>query len=203
MDKQQRFIATVQPPAHRSEPALWFAFQENKLLVFSEGTQVRLPYLVNVTEIGLNPLRQNYLGMLDGVHCYAAELDEEFSPLDGMVFEGLRQLYGRLDEDLFPLAGRALQIVDWDRTHQFCSRCGTRLETKSKERAKGCPQCGQLHFPRLAPAIIVLVERDRQVLLGPIPPFYPRRLQRPCRFRGPGGIAGRSPRPGSARRNRG
>jgi NAD+ diphosphatase len=173
MERKQNFIAAVQPPAHRPEPAWWFAFQENKLLVFSEGTQARLPYLVNVTEIGLNPLRQNYLGMLDGVHCYAAELGPEFSPLDGMVFEGLRQLYGRLDEDLFPLAGRALQIVDWDRTHQFCSRCGTRLETKSKERAKGCPRCGQLHFPRLAPAIIVLVERNNQVLLARSRHFTP------------------------------
>jgi len=83
-----------------------------------------------------------------------------------MTFEGLRKIYGRLDEDLFWIAARAVQIVDWDRTHQFCGRCGVPLRTKTTERAKECPQCGLLHFPRLAPAIIVLVERDNKLLLA-------------------------------------
>jgi NAD+ diphosphatase len=34
------------------------------------------------------------------------------------------------------------------------------------ERAKRCPACGLLSFPRLSPAIIVLVERDDRVLLA-------------------------------------
>jgi NAD+ diphosphatase len=83
-----------------------------------------------------------------------------------MAFEGLRQVYGRLDEDLFWLATRAVQIVDWDRTHQFCGRCGAPMEAKATERAKLCPRCGLHHFPRLAPAIIVLVERGHALLLA-------------------------------------
>jgi NAD+ diphosphatase len=38
---------------------------------------------------------------------------------------GLRELYGMLDEDLFVLSGRAIQIVEWDRTHQYCGHCAT------------------------------------------------------------------------------
>jgi NAD+ diphosphatase len=83
-----------------------------------------------------------------------------------MSFAGLREIYGLTNETLFSLAGRALQIVDWDRTHQFCGRCGFRTRTHLTERAKECPQCGLLHFPRLAPAIIVLVQRGREVLLA-------------------------------------
>ena len=90
-----------------------------------------------------------------------------------MTFEGLRQVYGRLDEDLFWVAARAVQIVDWDRTHKICGRCGNQLITKTTERAKECPQCGLLHFPRLAPAIIVLVERDRELLLARSRHFLP------------------------------
>jgi NAD+ diphosphatase len=83
-----------------------------------------------------------------------------------MTFQGLRQVYGLVDEDLFCVAGRAVQIVEWGRTTQYCSSCGTRMSTKATERAKECPHCGQLFFPRLSPAIIVLVERDHQLLLA-------------------------------------
>jgi NAD+ diphosphatase len=90
-----------------------------------------------------------------------------------MTFEGLRQVYGLLDEDLFWIAARAVQIVDWDRTHQFCGRCGLPLKIKTTDRAKECFQCGLLHFPRLAPAIIVLVERGDKLLLARSRHFMP------------------------------
>ena len=83
-----------------------------------------------------------------------------------MAFEGLRQVYGRLDEDLFWISARAVQIVDWDRTHRFCGRCGAPTEAQKAERAKKCSRCGLLHFPRLAPAVIVLIERGDQLLLA-------------------------------------
>jgi NAD+ diphosphatase len=122
--------------------------------------------LVHFDELGLKVLRQNYLGKLDGRGCYAVELPEGSTAPAGMAFEGLRRVYGRLDEELFWVAARAVQIVDWDRTHQFCGRCGTPLIAKTTERAKECSRCGQLHFPRLAPAIIVLIERGNQLLLA-------------------------------------
>jgi NAD+ diphosphatase len=90
-----------------------------------------------------------------------------------MLFQGLRRLYDAVDETLFFLAGRARQIVDWDRTHQFCGQCGTPMGILSTERAKKCPRCGLLHFPHVSPAIIVLVKWGRKLLLGRSPQFPP------------------------------
>jgi NAD+ diphosphatase len=173
MDNNRKFISGIEPPKERSEPAWWFAFQENKLLVCQEPSSVRIPFLVNFDELGLKALHQHYLGCLDHHHCYAVGLDEGTLPPAGMTFEGLRQVYGRLDEDLFWIGARAVQIVDWDRTHRFCGRCGVPLRTSTTERAKECPQCGLLHFPRLSPAIIVLVERGHQLLLARSRHFLP------------------------------
>ncbi|GIW04292.1 MAG: hypothetical protein KatS3mg059_0912 [Thermomicrobiales bacterium] len=89
----------------------------------------------------------------------------------GFACCGLRALYGRVSDDLFAVAGRAAQIIEWDRTHQYCGRCGTPTETAPAERAKRCPRCGLLSFPRLSPAIIVLVERGDEVLLARSPHF--------------------------------
>jgi NAD+ diphosphatase len=173
MSENKTFISGIVPPEKRSEPAWWFVFQENKLLVNQEPSSVSLPFLMDFGELGLTPLSEHYMGRLDHQPCYAVEVAEGTIPPAGMTFEGLRQVYGRLDEDLFWVAARAVQIVDWDRTHQFCGRCGLFLKTSQTERAKECPKCGLLHFPRLAPAIIVLVERGDQLLLARSRHFLP------------------------------
>lgn len=89
----------------------------------------------------------------------------------------LRLLWGRVDETRWTVAGRAVQLVEWQRTHRYCGRCATPTELMSGERALRCPSCGLTAFPRLAPAVIVLVERkeDRQVLLARNVNF-PRRM---------------------------
>ena len=173
MAGDRKFVPGIVPPEARSEPAWWFVFQESKLLVDEGPSGVALPCLIHITELGLAPLREHYLGRLDHQPCYAVEVAEGTIPPAGMAFNGLRQVYGRLEEDLFWIAARAVQIVDWDRTHRFCGRCGVPLRTKTGERAKECPQCGLLHFPRLAPAIIVLVERGDELLLARSRHFMP------------------------------
>lgn len=161
------FVSLIVPPKEGGiDPAWWFAIQGNKILINRESGVTAIPLLNDVAELGLPILRQHYLGRLSGRHCFVVEVPEGVSPPPGMRFEGLREIYGLTSEILFALAGRALQIVDWDRTHQFCGRCGSRTRTHSTERAKECPQCGLLHFPRLAPAIIVLVQRGREALLA-------------------------------------
>jgi NAD+ diphosphatase len=166
MTEPKGFVARVVAPREKLEAAWWFAFQEDKLLIRPESSHVTIPYLVDFTELELPVLRQHYLGHLDGRHCYTVEVPKEVVPPSGMTFEGLRQIYGRMDEDLFSVAGRAVQIISWDKTHQFCGRCGGKTRTHSTERAKECLQCGLLHFPRLAPAIIVLVKGDHAILLA-------------------------------------
>ena len=173
MADKRKFVSGMVAPEVRSEPAWWFVFQENKLLVYQKPESVTIPFLMDPNEVDLTVIRQNYFGHLDNHHCYAAEVSEGTIPPAGMSFEGLRQVYGRLDEDLFWVAARAVQIIDWDRTHQFCGRCGVSLRAKTGERAKECPQCGLLHFPRLAPAIIVLVEQGNQLLLARSRHFMP------------------------------
>jgi NAD+ diphosphatase len=171
---ESKFISGIVPPAEKKRPAWWFAFQGSKLLVYQGSDSVSIPCLIDFSELGLVASSQHYLGHLGDRDCYAVELAEETTLPPGMTLEGLRQVYGRLDETLFWVATRAVQIVDWDRTHLFCSRCGTPLRTKKTERAKECPSCGQLHFPRLAPAIIVVVQRGHELLLARSRHFLPR-----------------------------
>lgn len=162
--KQSSFFSSVRAPDSLEEPAYWFIFKGSRLLVIDNGQTADLPRLFSPSELTLAPIRQQYLGYFENgmgkTHYYSAEVDRKLETTpDGMAFKGLRELYPLLGDELFWLGGRAIQIVDWDRTHQFCGRCGATTETVAHERAKKCPQCGLTNYPRLAPAIIIAIER--------------------------------------------
>jgi NAD+ diphosphatase len=162
---RKTFISEVTPSQEQAGPAWWFAFHRNRLLVEVGNDALRVPCRERFEELGVTIVQRHYLGRYDGLPCHAVDLADESLPA-GMDFKDLRQVYGLLEEDLFVLGGRAVQIVEWDRTHQYCGRCGSRTQTKETERAKVCPRCGLHNFPRLSPAIIVAVERRDEILLA-------------------------------------
>ena len=103
-----------------------------------------------------------------------------------MSFKGLRDIFELIDEAHFQLGARAVQIVAWNRTHQFCSQCGTPTQAHPRDRARICPDCGLQFFPRLSPAIIVLVEKGGELLLARSPRFPPGRYSVLAGFVEPG-----------------
>ena len=100
----------------------------------------------------------HFLGTLDGQAMWGVDVPYGTDPADGAATD-LYSYYGRASEDEWLVAGRAVQIVEWARTHRFCGRCATPTELSPSERSMKCPKCGLLAFPRLAPAMITLVTR--------------------------------------------
>jgi NAD+ diphosphatase len=157
------FISAISPPEALTSPSLWFLFKGSRLMVQRDENGARAPILTSPVELGVSILRRQYLGRLnndlESIHCFCGEVAEDVEPPLGMVFESLRPLYFLLDEPSFWLAGRAVQIVEWDRTHQYCGRCGRPTIDQTHDRAKICPGCGLTSYPRLAPAVIVRIQR--------------------------------------------
>lgn len=164
-----QFVSRLAPAAGDTEgsaggrAAYWFIFQEDRLLVRQEGERVLVPVISGPADLGLTTLRTVYLGRVEesgeSSGCYAAEIAGGASLPDGLTAEGLRGLYPLLDETLMNVAGRAVQLVTFNRTHQFCGQCGGRMIDQTYERARRCPQCGLIAYPRLSPAIIIAVTR--------------------------------------------
>jgi NAD+ diphosphatase len=107
----------------------------------------------------------HFLGMLGDEACWGVDVPDGHDPADGAALD-LYSFFGRAGEVEWMVAGRAVQLVEWARTHRFCGRCGTPTEQQDGERAMRCPSCGLLAFPRLAPAMITLVTRGDQALLA-------------------------------------
>lgn len=103
-----------------------------------------------------------FLGELDGTPCFARRLEPE----EDRERAPLRQLHGVWSDADFGLAGRALGLVGWDRDHRFCGRCGGATERSTTERSRVCTRCRFGVYPRISPAVIVLVERGGAALLA-------------------------------------
>ncbi|MCX7668750.1 MAG: NAD(+) diphosphatase [Anaerolineae bacterium] len=160
-----KFVSSLSHPENDQAPAYWFIFQEDRLLVQPRNGRIVVPLTAAVEQLGVPLVRRLYMGFVaeaDGtrIHCYAAEAERETPVPPDMMADGLRQLYGQIGEEMFGLAGRAIQLLAWDRTHRFCGQCGAATEVVAHERARRCPRCGLSFYPRLSPAIIIAVVRD-------------------------------------------
>ena len=83
----------------------------------------------------------------------------------------LRAAMMQLPGPLMALAGRAAQVLEWDRSHRYCGVCGTATDLAANERARRCPACGHTAYPRLSPAMMALVWREGELLLARAPHF--------------------------------
>ena len=179
--------ATKPPDADTGAPAHWFVFRGDQLLVEvgppdarpgddprvrERPSWARVPLLKNNSPLWSQPIRTLYLGGLAGTDCWAAEVIGTQAPA-GHGWVGLRALFSVLEDAHFALAGRAIQLLDWDRNHQYCGRCGTPTQPRAEERVRVCPACKLAAYPRVAPAVMALVTRGRELLLGRSPHFPP------------------------------
>ena len=156
-----------------ARPALWFVFHGDHLLVCRDRGSVEVPLAADPEEFGVEVVFRQGIGLLDGRRCWAAEVSPNTKVPEGMVFRDLRSLFSGINEEFFRMAGRAKQIVGWHATHRFCGRCGAETAPVAGEMAKKCTRCGMLYYPRLSPAIIVLVRDGSRVLLARSPNFPP------------------------------
>jgi NAD+ diphosphatase len=177
------FHSTHQAPENPEGRVYCFVFRRRELLLTDD---FELPDFEMLNQCDMASIRSQYLGTLGETHCYSVELADDAAAPAGTRFRDLRSLFGRLDETVLKLGARAVQIVEWDRTHQFCGACGRPTEPSTADRSRACPRCKLPFYPRLSPAMIVAVEKDDSILLARSPHFPPGIYSVPAGFVEPG-----------------
>ena len=160
-----KFISETTPPTGPElADALYFVCLGDDLLSIREQGVPRPVTADEFRWVDLDVTYKHYLGRWQGQACFA--LAASGAVPDGFAVTGLRAWLGRVEPDFFSLAGRAKQIVEWDRDHRHCGRCGCVNAEHPTDRAKLCPACGLTTYPRLSPSIIVLVRNGEEMLLA-------------------------------------
>ena len=131
-----------------------------------KNQQATLPGSQHLLKILPLLVHTQFLGYLDGQPCFAAEMPEDFKTGNSLKFQGLKTLFGQIDENCLWVAGRANQLLRWRSHHSYCGKCGRATVDKKDERARICPACGLVNYPRVSPAIIVAVVKADRILLA-------------------------------------
>ncbi len=167
------FTPRWSPPEGVVPPGPWFVFAERRLLIVPREGGVDVP-------VGTAPpvpvAEPRCIGLVGEVPCWAAdarpgaEAEVERELRRGAALEPLRSLFDRLPDAQLALAGRAAQVLEFDRTHRFCGGCAAETVRGDGGRARRCPRCEAVYYPRLAPAMMALVTRrgpaGRELLLA-------------------------------------
>jgi len=162
------FVPAVQPVVPPSALAWCFTFVEGRLLVPLPEGSVLAPQPPEA--LAAPAEARHYLGRLDQHDCWAIKL-ADVPP--GWHALPLRSAMMQFPEPLMLLAGRAAQVLEWDRAHRHCGVCGTPTARHGTDRARVCPSCGHVAYPRLSPAMMALVWRGQELLLARSPQYSP------------------------------
>lgn len=113
------------------------------------------------------------LGLEDGVPHYALALESE--ALDGEAAEAIASettyVDARTVASLLPgheaaTVAQARSMAEWHARTRFCSMCGGPNASVEGGSRRQCERCGERHYPRVDPSIIVLVEHEGRALLA-------------------------------------
>lgn len=136
---------------------------KDQLLIKEQGDQIQYP-----TWAELSPLIKEeqiiYLFSIDETGYYLVMAAEQLPIVSGS-FVNLSDVRGKAPKENVFVAATAWHLYVWYRDHQFCGRCGTRTTQDEKERMLRCEKCGNMIFPRIAPAVIVGIRDGRRLLL--------------------------------------
>ncbi|WP_323736177.1 NAD(+) diphosphatase [Methanosphaera sp. ISO3-F5] len=137
--------------------AYYFIFNNKRELYLSNNS---IPY---VKEDNIKDLKlefQLYIGKYKQKEVIVANTNIETED-----FHNLFEIYDINHED-YQMASRAVLVRDWYMSHKYCGHCGTKTIIDKKDMMLICPKCGQMHYPRIAPAIIVTINNNDKLLMA-------------------------------------
>jgi NAD+ diphosphatase len=122
----------------------------------------------------VDPAELILLGEFRGRVCFAVEMPADRPPVldnlgdEAAQFRDLRTLAGELPRDEAGLLAYARAMILWRERHRFCGRCGSPTVAAQAGHVLKCSDhaCGNQQFPRIDPAIIVLITDGERALLG-------------------------------------
>jgi NAD+ diphosphatase len=151
-----------------------WADEKTRVLVVHDGQTVIRRFTDGAAVVFLSPLDapegpRYLLGVdPDGVAYFAVQ-----APLPPGEAAGLRQTGALLDDRDAGLVVYAVALEAWHTTHEFCPRCGSRTTITSSGHMRVCPKDGSQHFPRVDPAVIMLIHDDEDRVLLARGPEWP------------------------------
>lgn len=147
-----------------TEQVHWLVFFNDQLLLEKKDNKCVLPLGVQPP---VKPLADTTIHSITtpmGQVCKAFSIDEAVHENEKFFMTGLRASYDCLPYSQYQIAGKAHEILHWDKNSNFCPACGTPTE-KREPIMKKCPNCGNELYPAISTAILALIQKEDSLLL--------------------------------------
>lgn len=142
-------------------------FSKGKLLLKKTTKGFKVPKTNELYGIINEPDPFEYVGKYEGNNCFCILTDSPSVLPTEYEFIDIRNIPALTsDMELFILAGTANHILHWNHSNLYCGCCGHKTMNKKDERAKICPSCNNVIYPRISPAIITAIFRGDEILLA-------------------------------------
>ncbi len=92
--------------------------------------------------------------------------EERFGTIEGYHWENISKLRQIESKEICFAVMNAFQLYIWYRDNYFCGRCGKKLIHSDTQRMLFCPECQNMVFPKVAPAVIVGVVHQDKILMS-------------------------------------
>ena len=139
----------------------WFLFYKDKVLLEKVDGGYGIPF---GEQAPIAHERDFEIAFQEDIPARAASVEDETAVGDDYCWVGLRASWDYLPREWYKRAGKAFQLVHWDRNSRYCPACGRPLSFHTLI-SKYCDSCRQEYYPVITPAIIVLIRRGEEVLL--------------------------------------
>ena len=138
-----------------TENSVGLCFREGKVLLKrDEDNTLHLPPAQNAL---------HYAFRMEGRDYFLCEAPET---LAGFAYEPVRTLRQLQSKEVCFAVMTGWHLHNWYASNRFCGRCGTPTLHDEKERMLRCPECGNMIFPKISPAVIVAVTDGDKLLLS-------------------------------------
>lgn len=154
------------------KPSKQFIFSGHELLLIKNGEDYHIPEFApeNIGEILTQP---QAMGFYHQHACYVSEMTKPAQSEPNQVWLPLKVAVEHLGLPWFGAVARAYQVINWEKNHRFCGRCGQPTSKMPQGFERRCEPCKLFFFPRISPSIIVMVRKNEKILLARQARFAP------------------------------
>ena len=158
------FVSHMEDPDDPYVEAHWFIVRRGDVLIEEGPEGLRIP--LHRGDPPIEGYARHVIGSLRGVLSYAVDAGEDTTEEpSGYRWMPLRGLFGQIDEVTWTAAGRAEQIVAWDRTNRYCGRCGAETGTDRRHVSER-QRSGAIRRNQLACIASRVCRRNRRAYAG-------------------------------------
>ncbi len=148
----------------------WLIIRENEVLLNKKGT---LPTSSETAFLHTTFSRHFRIGIFNGIEYFCAELSSDNVAPSEFTTIPLRKALSLFDPGQYGIGVKAYSILNWDKNHKYCGRCGGSTVHQGKGFERVCRTCQLSFFPRISPSIIVLIYKEEQLVMARSSHFPP------------------------------